>query len=115
MAVSNSGRRAITEYEVLKRFENYTLCRFSLKTGRTHQIRVHAKHLGHPVAGDPVYGYKKQKIKADGQLLHAWRLQLTHPTTGEEMAFTAPLPADFAEILQKLGRQYGVNTDEFIC
>ena len=110
------GKIAITDYEVIARFgSDFTLCKFDLQTGRTHQIRVHAKHLGHPVAGDPVYGYKKQKIKADGQLLHAWRLQLIHPTTGEEMAFTAPLPADFAEILQKLGRQYGVNTDDFIC
>ena len=110
------GKIAVTDYEVVARFgAEFTLCKFDLQTGRTHQIRVHAKHLGHPVAGDPVYGYKKQKIKADGQLLHAWRLQLTHPTTGEEMVFTAPLPTDFAEILQKLGRQYGVNTDDFIC
>ena len=110
------GKIAVTDYGVIAHFgTEFTLCKFDLQTGRTHQIRVHAKHLGHPVAGDPVYGSKKAKIKADGQLLHAWRLQLTHPTTGEEMAFTAPLPADFAEILQKLGRQYGVNTDEFIC
>ena len=109
------GKLAVTDYEVVARFgTEFTLCKFDLQTGRTHQIRVHAKHLGHPVAGDPVYGYKKQKIKADGQLLHAWRLQLTHPTTGEEMAFTAPLPPVFAEILQKLCRQFGVENDEIL-
>ena len=108
------GKIAVTDYQVVARFgADFTLCRFDLQTGRTHQIRVHAKHLGHPVAGDPVYGYKKQKIKADGQLLHAQRLQLSHPTTGEEKVFTAPLPADFSEILQKLCRQYAVDISAF--
>ncbi|MBO5851181.1 MAG: RluA family pseudouridine synthase, partial [Clostridia bacterium] len=69
MSVSNSGRNAVTEYKVLQRFEGYTLCEFSLKTGRTHQIRVHAKHLGHPVVGDLVYGYKANKFNLKGQLL----------------------------------------------
>ncbi len=108
------GKTAITDYQVVARFgADFTLCKFDLQTGRTHQIRVHAKHLGHPVAGDPVYGYKKQKLKADGQLLHAYRLGLTHPTTGEEMTFTAPLPTAFSEILQKLCKQYGVDKEEF--
>ncbi len=115
MAVLPDGRGkiAVTDYEVVARFGgDFTLCKFDLQTGRTHQIRVHAKHLGHPVAGDPVYGFKKQKIKVDGQLLHAWRLELTHPTTGERMAFCAPLPTPFQEILQKLCRQYDVNKEE---
>jgi 23S rRNA pseudouridine1911/1915/1917 synthase len=104
------GKLAVTDFEVVARFgADFTLCKFDLQTGRTHQIRVHAKHLGHPVAGDPVYGYKKQKVKADGQLLHAWRLELTHPTTGERMTFNAPLPPAFKEILDKLCRQYGVD------
>ena len=108
------GKVAITDFEVVARFGNvFTLCKFDLQTGRTHQIRVHAKHLGHPVAGDPVYGYKKQKIKADGQLLHAWQLQLTHPTTGERMTFNAPLPPVFEEILKKLCKQYDVDTTLF--
>lgn len=108
------GKTAITDYQVVARFgADFTLCKFDLQTGRTHQIRVHAKHLGHPVAGDPVYGYKKQKLKADGQLLHAYKLGLTHPTTGEEMTFTAPLPTTFSEILQKLCKQYGVDKEEF--
>lgn len=104
------GKLAVTDFETVAHFGGeFTLCKFDLQTGRTHQIRVHAKHLGHPVAGDPVYGYKKQKIKADGQLLHAWQLQLTHPTTGERMTFNAPLPPAFQEILDKLCKQYGVE------
>ena len=104
------GKIAITDFETVAHFgADFTLCKFDLQTGRTHQIRVHAKHLGHPVAGDPVYGYKKQKIKADGQLLHAQRLELTHPTTGERMSFNAPLPPAFQEILDKLCKQYGVE------
>ena len=104
------GKIAITDFETVAHFgADFTLCKFDLQTGRTHQIRVHAKHLGHPVAGDPVYGYKKQKIKADGQLLHAWCLELTHPTSGERMVFNAPLPPAFQEILEKLCKQYGVD------
>lgn len=97
------GKLAITDYTVLKRYkENFTLCRFDLHTGRTHQIRVHAKHLGYPVVGDPVYGIKKQRFSLNGQLLHAWRLQFTHPATGEEMCFEAPLPDYFKSVLSKL-------------
>lgn len=104
------GKLAVTDFEVVARFDSdFTLCKFYLQTGRTHQIRVHAKHLGHPVAGDPVYGFKKQKIKADGQLLHAFALELTHPTSGERMTFNAPLPPVFDQILQKLCKQYGVE------
>ena len=96
------GKIAITEYSVVKRYIGYTLCRFDLKTGRTHQIRVHAKYLGHPIVGDPVYGIKKQKFTLNGQLLHAERLELTHPSTGERMAFTAPMPDYFTTVLKKL-------------
>ncbi len=107
------GKRAVTDFEVVARFgSDFTLCKFDLQTGRTHQIRVHAKHLGHPVAGDPVYGYKKQKIKADGQLLHAWRLELSHPSKGERMSFVAPLPPAFADILRTLCKRYGVEEKE---
>lgn len=97
------GKIAVTDYTVLKRYkQNFTLCRFDLHTGRTHQIRVHARYLGNPVVGDPVYGVKKQKFNLNGQLLHAWRLRFTHPTTGEEMSFEAPLPDYFKEVLNKL-------------
>lgn len=111
---AGKGKLAVTDFEVVARFgAEYTLCKFYLQTGRTHQIRVHAKYLGHPVAGDPVYGYKKQKLKTDGQLLHAWRLQLTHPTTGEGMTFFAPLPQAFTEILDKLCKRYGTELTDF--
>ena len=99
---ADKGKIAITEFCVLKRYEGYTLCRFDLKTGRTHQIRVHAKHLGHPVVGDPVYGIKKQKFALNGQLLHAARLEFKHPSKGEIMSFEAPLPDYFQSVLKKL-------------
>ncbi len=106
------GKIAITDYEVVARFgQDYTLCKFILQTGRTHQIRVHAKHLSHPVVGDPTYGYKKQKFSLNGQLLHANTLILNHPTTGERMTFNATLPTYFLEILKKLSKQYGVEVE----
>lgn len=102
MAVKNSGRIAITNFKVLKRYENYTYCEFNLQTGRTHQIRVHSKHIGHPIVGDPVYGYKNQKFNLNGQLLHATRLEFIHPITNKRMVFTAPLPNYFEAVLNKL-------------
>lgn len=106
------GKVAVTDYEVLCRYgSEYTLCRFDLQTGRTHQIRVHAKHLGHPVVGDPLYGLKKQKFNLNGQLLHAYKLALDHPQTGERQAFTAPLPDYFSALLEKLNRQFSVEAD----
>ena len=105
MAVKEDGRRAVTHYKVLKRYKDYTYMEFSLETGRTHQIRVHTKYIGHPIVGDPVYGYKNQKFKLNGQLLHAYKLELTHPSTGERMTFEAPLPDYFQDILSKLDKQ----------
>ena len=102
MAVKSDGRRAVTHYKVIRRYKDYTLMEFSLETGRTHQIRVHTKYLGHPVVGDPVYGYKTQKFKLNGQLLHAFRLELTHPKSSERMVFEAPLPDYFRAVLAKL-------------
>lgn len=99
MAVTDSGRLAITDYEVVRRYGQVTLMRFSLKTGRTHQIRVHCKHIGHPIVGDPVYGRKSPNL--NGQLLHACELRLVHPRTGERMRFIAPLPDYFAEVLRR--------------
>lgn len=103
MAVSSSGRRAVTNFKVLERSSGYTLCEFSLETGRTHQIRVHSKHLGHPIVGDTVYGYKNQKFKLSGQLLHAKKLSFIHPTTEKEVSFEAKIPDYFANTLKKLG------------
>lgn len=102
IAVSSHGRLAVTHFCVLERFANYTLCEFRLETGRTHQIRVHAKHIGHPVVGDPEYGYKNQKFRLNGQLLHARELSFLHPSTGERMTFTAPLPDYFEAVLKKI-------------
>ena len=102
MAVLTGGRKAITEYKVIKRYENYTLCEFSLKTGRTHQIRVHANYINHPIVGDPEYGYRNQRFNLKGQLLHAQTLQFVHPTTGENMSFSAPVPEYFKNILKKI-------------
>ncbi len=102
MTVSDKGRRAVTDFTVIERYEGYTLCRFSLRTGRTHQIRVHAKYLGHPIVGDAEYGYKNQRFKLNGQLLHAERLTFIHPTTNKKVEFTAPLPDYFTEVLGKL-------------
>lgn len=104
MAVTEEGdgKFASTDFKVIKRYSEFTLCEFNLRTGRTHQIRVHAKHMGHPVVGDKEYGYKKQRFNLNGQLLHACKLELTHPVSGERMTFTAPLPDYFQKILSVL-------------
>lgn len=98
----NRGRRAITDYKVIKRYEGYTLCEFSLRTGRTHQIRVHSKHLGCPVVGDKVYGPKKCPFNLNGQLLHAYKLTFNHPKSEKEVTFTCDLPEYFSQLIKKL-------------
>lgn len=100
-AVAKDGRLAITLYKVVKRYSAYTLMEYELKTGRTHQIRVHSRYIGHPVVGDRTYG-GSDAFGLNGQLLHAYKLVLTHPRTGEEMTFTAPLPDYFQKVLDKL-------------
>ncbi|TDT61828.1 RluA family pseudouridine synthase [Fonticella tunisiensis] len=102
--VTKNGRHAITHYKVLKRYKENTLIEARLETGRTHQIRVHMAYIGHPLVGDPVYGYKKQKYKLKGQALHAAVLGFIHPATKEYMEFTAPLPEYFKELLRKIDR-----------
>ena len=102
MAVSCTGRQAITNFKVIKRYENYTLCEFYLETGRTHQIRVHAKHIGHPIVGDIEYGYKNQKFNLNGQLLHAKQLEFVHPLTNKKVKFSCPIPDYFEKVLKKL-------------
>ena len=107
MAVVPNGREAVTDYEVITRFgQEYTLVLAKLRTGRTHQIRVHFSHLGHPVAGDPVYSRGKGELRLDGQALHAARLGLYRPQDGEYAEFSAPLPKDFRDALATLERRY---------
>ncbi|QBO37192.1 RluA family pseudouridine synthase [Periweissella cryptocerci] len=100
-AVVKDGRDAVTHFEVLKRYEGYTLIKAILETGRTHQIRVHLAYIGHALAGDPLYGPKKT-LAGNGQYLHAKTLGLTQPTTGEELVFDTPLPDWFQAALGKL-------------
>ncbi|MDR2266191.1 MAG: RluA family pseudouridine synthase [Christensenellaceae bacterium] len=101
MAVVAEGRHAITHYTIMERFGEYTLVEFKLGTGRTHQIRVHSKHINHPVVGDSTYG-GSNKFGLSGQLLHASRLEFTHPKTGELMRFESNLPVYFDAVLTKL-------------
>lgn len=102
MAIVEGGRRAVTNYYVLERFKEYTLIKCILETGRTHQIRVHMASIGHPLVGDPLYGYKKQHFKLKGQMLHAKKLGFIHPTTKEYIEFTKDEPQYFKEIVEKL-------------
>ncbi|HFI0567042.1 TPA: RluA family pseudouridine synthase [Streptococcus suis] len=105
-AVTAKGKEAVTRFQVLERFGDYTLVELTLETGRTHQIRVHMAYIGHPVAGDEAYGPKKT-LKGHGQFLHARTLGFTHPRTGEVVEFTAEAPAIFQETLEKLRRSNG--------
>ena len=103
-AVTAKGKSALTRFQVLERFGDYSLVELQLETGRTHQIRVHMAYIGHPVAGDEVYGPRKT-LKGHGQFLHARTLGFTHPRTGEVLEFTAGVPAIFQETLKKLRQE----------
>ncbi len=100
------GRDALTHISVLERFGKYTFIKCRLKTGRTHQIRVHTKSVMHPILGDKTYGLKKEEFALDGQLLHAGEIGFIHPKTGEMVSFFAPLPQDFRETLEKIRAKY---------
>jgi len=102
IAVIKGGRNAITHYKVIERFKEYTLIKCILETGRTHQIRVHMAYIKHPLVGDPVYGFKKQKFNLKGQVLHAQKLGFIHPTTGEYMEVSAPIPDYFNILINNL-------------
>ena len=104
MSVMANGRPAVTEYRVLERFERNTYLEVELHTGRTHQIRVHLAYIGHPVVGDTVYGYRKQRLMLQRQFLHAARLAFHHPCRDETLDLTAPLPDDLQKVLDELER-----------
>lgn len=103
MAVTDrNSRSAVTHFYTIEEFSGYAHLRCVLETGRTHQIRVHAAHIGHPVLGDPLYGGLREGFGLDSQCLHAREISFTHPRTGERMTFTVPLPDYFERVLEKL-------------
>lgn len=104
-AVVDNGKHAVTHFQVVERFGDYTLLECRLETGRTHQIRVHMNYIGFPLVGDPKYGPKKT-IDFGGQVLHAATLGFEHPSTGEYLEFEAPLPADYEQLLKDLRNRH---------
>ena len=108
MAVTQkNARRAVTHWSVIARYNGYTHIRCELETGRTHQIRVHMAHIGHPLLGDLVYGHKRPEKGLSGQCLHARALRFIHPRTGELVTFICPLPEYFQDVLARLGPPVG--------
>lgn len=105
MAIVEGGKRAVTHFEVVKRYEGYSHLKAQLETGRTHQIRVHSAYKGYPLLGDDVYSRGSFKFKVQGQALHAGKLGFIHPRTGEYVEFISPLPKYFQGILEKLIQQ----------
>ena len=103
--IDTNSRNALTTYKVLRQFNGFSYVEVTLSTGRTHQIRVHMKYIGHPVLGDPVYGPKKQPYNLRGQLLHAKVLGFNHPITGEYMLFDSSLPPYFTQMIDKLSKK----------
>ena len=102
MAVTKTGKEAITHFKVNRRYEGYTLLELNIETGRTHQIRVHLSEIGYPIVGDEVYSNGKNPFNVTGQMLHAAKLKFKHPKTAEKIEVEAPLPEYFEEVLGKL-------------
>ena len=102
MAVIEEGKESETHYKIIKRFKKYSLVELTLKSGRTHQIRVHLTSISHPVVGDPLYGHRKEFIKITGQLLHSAKMGFIHPGKNQYVEFTAPLPEDMQRIIKLL-------------
>ncbi|WAM32818.1 RluA family pseudouridine synthase [Caldicellulosiruptor morganii] len=105
MAVVPNGKEATTYFEVLERFDKYTFVKLRLKTGRTHQIRVHMSYIGHPLLGDVLYGRPKNEFGVEGQLLHAGEIEFVHPVENKPMSFKVELPDYFKEILEALRKR----------
>ena len=106
IAIARDGRHAVTHYEVVERYKYHTLIRVRLETGRTHQIRVHMASIGYPILGDPIYGVKSERLKHEGQALHAQKIGFIHPTTHELMVFESELPNYFMTLIKKCS---GIN------
>lgn len=102
MAVNRNGKSAITHFEVIQRFDKYTLLKINIETGRTHQIRVHLTEIGYPIVGDSVYSNGKNEWNIQGQCLHAKSLKFKHPISKEDMFIEAPLPEYFERIINEL-------------
>ena len=102
MAVRKDGKKAVTHFDVIERFNGFTYLDIKIDTGRTHQIRVHMAEIGYPIVGDMVYSNGKNPFGVEGQMLHAKSLDFKHPTTGKQMHLEAPLPEYFEEVLEKL-------------
>jgi 23S rRNA pseudouridine1911/1915/1917 synthase len=103
LPIAQGGKSAVTHWQIEERLRSYSLLKFQLETGRTHQIRIHTTKMGHPIVGDPVYGTGRSiGVKLPGQALHAWHLELIHPHTGELISATAPIPEYFLTLLQVL-------------
>ena len=105
MAVDKDGKKAVTHFKVLKRYSDCTLLEVVIETGRTHQIRVHLSEIGYPIIGDYIYSNGKNRFDVEGQMLHAYKIKFKHPTTNEEVEYTAELPKYFKDILEKLDEE----------
>lgn len=105
MAVTKTGKNAITHFKVIKRFHNYTLIEVKIETGRTHQIRVHLSQIGYPIVGDTTYSNGKNEWGIKGQCLHAKSLKFKHPITGKEMFLEAKMPEYFEEVINELDKE----------
>lgn len=102
MAVTKTGKEAITHFKVIKRYNGFTLLEINIETGRTHQIRVHLAEIGYPIVGDMVYSNGRNSFGVEGQMLHAAKLTFKHPKTNQEVTFEAPLPEYFKNVLKQL-------------
>jgi len=103
LPIEQGGKSAVTHWQIEERLRSFSLIKFRLETGRTHQIRIHAAKMGHPIVGDPIYGSGRSiGVNLPGQALHAWHLQLIHPQTGDLVSVTAPIPSYFLTLLQVL-------------
>lgn len=110
--IEEGGRSAVTHWKVKERLGNYTLMHFQLETGRTHQIRVHSAHIGHPIVGDPIYSSNRSVgVNLPGQALHAWRLRVQHPVSGDWIEVTAPPPQTLTTLLEVLRRRFAISSN----